>query len=243
METLRALGRSMEIYVEKPHAFGTDSVLLARFASPDAKEAAVDLGAGCGIIPLLWCLWGAPREIHAVELQASAVELIRKSATRNRLEEVLYVHRADLRALDGILPAGRFDLVTCNPPYGLSGSGRKSPVKERRVARHEEQCTFADTVRAAARLLRFGGRFCLCHRPARLPAVLVALTGAGLEPKVLRLCAHRPGKAPFLFLLSACKGGKPFLEVEPTLYIEDAEGNTTEEIRDIYGAYGREGAS
>ena len=39
------------LYVSKHHAFGTDALLLADFANAKKKDAYVDLGTGCGIIP------------------------------------------------------------------------------------------------------------------------------------------------------------------------------------------------
>lgn len=238
MKTLCALGESMEIYVSKQHTFGTDAVILSHFAAPKREEQTADLGTGCGIIPFLWCLAQPPAAIHAVDIQHAAVALVEKSAAHNAVNGFFHVYHADLKSLGGILPAGVFDLVTCNPPYGRANSERKSPERSRRVARHEEQCTIGEVALAAARLLRFGGRFCLCHRPERLPDVMEALRAAKLEPKVLRLCAQRPQGNPFLFLMSARKGGRPFLEVRPTLCIEDYNGQRTEEIKEIYGQYG-----
>ena len=45
---------------------------------------------------------------------------------------------------------------------------------ERRRTRHEqaESCTVQEVCRAAADLLQYGGRFCLCQRPERLTDVL-----------------------------------------------------------------------
>ncbi len=35
-----------------------DALLLAEFAAPKPREAACDLGCGCGIIPLMWFAGG-----------------------------------------------------------------------------------------------------------------------------------------------------------------------------------------
>ena len=58
-----------------------------------------------------------------------------------------------------------------------------------------------------------------------------------LEPKRLRLCQQRPGKAPFLFLLECRLGGKPGMTVEPVLLLEGPDGSPSQEIEDIYGDY------
>lgn len=89
-------------------------------------------------------------------------------------------------------------------------------------------------VAAAARLLKFGGRFCLCQRPERLCDVLTLLRQQGLEPKRVRFVQQRPGSAPWLFLCEGKKGAKPFLQVEAPLLIEGEDG-FSEELLKIYG--------
>ena len=79
--------------------------------------------------------------------------------------------------------------------------------------------TLADAVEAAARALRDGGRFVLCHRPDQLTEVLCTLRGARLEPKRLVFVKNRAGDAPWLLLVQAQKGRRPGLRVEPDLLL------------------------
>ena len=59
-----------------------------------------------------------------------------------------------------------------------------------------------------------------------------------LEPKELRLVQGKADKKPKLFLLKGKKGGKEgYLEVLPTLIIENEDGSFTEEMNEIYGCY------
>ncbi len=239
MQTARwePLTREGRVLVTKEHGFGTDTILLARFAAPRAGERAAELGAGCGAASLLWCLSSGEVRVDAVELQEKACGLLRRSVAENRLEERLAVHHADLRALEGVLDAGRCDLVACNPPYQPAGSGKASDDPARRMARHEETCTLREIAQAAGRLLRFGGRFCLCQRPERLCDVLLALREASLEPKRLRFVQQREGSAPNLFLAEGKKGARPGLQLLPNLIIEDRAGGYTREMEALYGSY------
>ena len=60
----------------------------------------------------------------------------------------------------------------------------------------------------------------------------------GIEPKRLRLVQQRKTKAPKLFLLEGRRGGKRgFLDVLPTLFIEDESGGFSDEMMQIYGDY------
>lgn len=234
------LGGGIRLWVTPAHKFGADAFLLADFASPRAGDRAADLGSGCGIVPALWFRGpeSAPREAVAVEIQEAACAQMARSLAEGNLPAGRFVPLcADLRELRGRLPAGGFDLVTCNPPYTGPGGGLLSADPAGRIARHETTCTLADVSAAARYLLRYGGRFCLCHRPERLADVICALREAGLEPKRLRLVQQRAGKAPFLFLLECRRGGKPGMEVGPVLLLEREDGSSTQEIEAIYGDY------
>ena len=51
---LEPLGSGVNIYVSKSYHFSTDTILLADFSMPKSGKKCVDLGTGCGTIPLIW---------------------------------------------------------------------------------------------------------------------------------------------------------------------------------------------
>lgn len=228
------LSDTIRVAVSPAHKFGTDAFLLAHFAAPRHKDAVCDLGAGCGIIPLI--LWRdfTPQAVTGVELQPQAVEQFARSVELSGLAGTITPVQGDLRALPGSLTPGSFDLVTCNPPYKAAGAGIPSELPQELAARHEVSCTIADVCKAASRLLRFGGRLCICNRPERLADCITAMKDAGIEPKRLRFVAKHADRAPWLFLLEGRKGGKPFMTVEPVLAVEDQNGFSPELLK-IYG--------
>lgn len=228
---LEPIGRGKRIYVTSVHGFGTDTVLLARFAKPMPHWRAADLCSGCGMIPLLWCCGASAFSADAFELVPGAAELARSSARRNGFHH-LRVFTQDIRRFPPEF-AGQYDLVTCNPPYRKEGAGRRSPVASRETARGETHCTLEDAVRAAAYLLAGKGRFCLCQRPARLAEVFAALASVHLEPKRMRLVQRRTGDAPWLVLIEARKDAQSGLDAEPVLICEQ-NGGYSEEWQAIY---------
>lgn len=245
-ERWEPLGGGLMARVSREHRFGTDTILLSHFSRPKPMEKrAAELCAGCGALSLLW-FRDAPADLQvdAVEIQEEACALMHCSAERNGLEARYRPVPADLRFLKGVLEGNGYDLVACNPPYTPLGAGIANKSHALCTARHESQCTLADAAGAAARLLRPLGRLCLCQRPERLCTVMEACREAGLAPKRLRLVQQRPDKAPKLFLLEARKGGRPGgLVVEPTLYLEDGQGNYSKEMLDVYGDYARKEGS
>ncbi|GHU81898.1 SAM-dependent methyltransferase [Clostridia bacterium] len=237
-EHFEPLGNGVEVIVSAEHHFFTDTILLAHFANPKKSEKAVDLGSGCGTIPLLWSRKNTPQHTYAVEIQANGADMINRSVIHNNLQEKITVLNEDMRKLKGKLPFGTFDLVVCNPPYKPVGTGFVNKNTVHTVIRHEFECTVADAVKAAADLLRFGGRFCLCLRPERLTDVITAFRNNNVEPKKLRFVQQRTNKEPKLFLIEGKYGGKKGgLTVLPNLMIENEAGEFSEEMLSVYGDY------
>ncbi len=230
------LGDGLYLATETDYRFGTDAVILSHFARPrKSGEAVCELGTGCGVIPFLLLQKPfVPQKVLGVDIQEDAIRLCGLSAEKNKREEVSFLC-ADWRDPAKIAPRGSFDRVICNPPYFSADSGRQSDAPARRIARHEQADTMSSMTAAAAYLLKYGGRFCVCHRPQRLCDLVCALREQGLEPKRLQTVSQREDTAPFLLLVDAVKGGKAGVEVLPPIYL-DKEAV----IAEIYGAY-REG--
>lgn len=236
MVKLQYLGQKMKIYVSDIHRYGTDAVLLADFAMPKNGDKACDLGTGCGIIPLMWRLNGSKCDITAVDISADACELAQRSVSENGLGSIMVIN-GDLRDKETVGGSGIFDIISMNPPYKAAGDGVMSPDLQRRTARHEVDCTIEDVCSAASRLLRFGGRLCMCHRPERLCDIVCAMREAQIEPKRLRLVCQRRGGAPKLILIEGRRGAKSGIVHLPPLYIEADDGGVSDEIARIYGEY------
>ena len=232
---LQSLGGGIFVATSPEHSFGTDAFLLARFADVrKADRLLIDLGTGCGIIPMLWAGAGGDlRKIYGLELQPKGIEQFRESLQASGVLEGVVPVQGDLRALPEGLPLGEFDLVSCNPPYQAAGTGILSGSMPDRLARHETECTIRDVCAAAKRLLRFGGRLCVCQRPERLTDVMAAMRESGIEPKRLRFVAKETGRAPWLFLLEGKRGAHAALRVEPQLELY-AGGKYTAEMKQIY---------
>ena len=239
---LEPLGRGVEVFVSDAHHFTTDTILLADFACVKKGERVVELGTGCGAIPLLMIREGSPEYIRAIDIQPEAVEQLKLSIERNTDKGIARASLiqpilGDIKDIKSLCPAGEADLVVCNPPYKLTGSGIENPDASKKTARHEVDCSLDDVTSAAKWLLRFGGRFVMCQRPERLTDVLTSLREHDMEPKRLRFVQGRTEKAPKLFLVEAKRGARTgYMDVLPALIVEDENGFTPE-MNKIYGCY------
>ena len=231
--TFEKLGESCEICVTKEHTFGTDAFLLADFAKARHKDIVCDLGTGCGIIAVLMRLRYEPKQVYGVDIQPQAIEQFELTVSRSGLKET-YPLLMDLKALTNDAPLGRCDLVTCNPPYKAAKAGIESELSAHKIARHEILCNISDVCAAGNKLLKYGGRLCLCYRPERLAVVMCAMRDNDIEPKYLRFVSKSPSDAPWLFLIEGRKGGGSFMQVLPQLYIRGS-GGISPELAQIYG--------
>lgn len=213
---------------------GTDTFLLSSLPRLRPGLRVCDLGSGSGLLGLLLLQREPALTVTGVELREEAVRLAQRVSAQNGLTDNLAVLHGDLRKIRSLLPAGGFDLVVCNPPYYPPKAGKLPAAPEMRDARSETACTLEDVCRAAAWLLRWGGSFCLVHKPERLADLVCCLRNAGLEPKRLRAVCKSADSAPSLLLAEGRRGGRPGLAVEPPLILQTPNGQPTEELDNIY---------
>ena len=215
--------------------FGTDAVLLADFAAPRRHDRVCDLGTGTGIIPLLLYARENTISADAVEIQPDMADMAARSMAMNGLNEKIRVLPGDLRSIRTLLPHARYDLVTCNPPYGKAGGTLLNPDASKRLARHEESCAIEDVACAAAWLLQNGGRLCCVFPAARMIELSDAMRKYRMAPKRIRMVHSRVEKAAHLCLMEGMLDARPGLIIEPPLVIYDENNAYTQELRRIYG--------
>ena len=213
---------------------GTDTFLLSSLPRLKPGLRVMDLGCGTGLLGLLLLQRQSDLSVTGLDIQPAAIRLAETAAAENALEDRLTFRTTDLREVKALFPTGSFDLAVCNPPYYPPASGALSADEVRRTARAETDCTLEDVCRAASYLLRWGGSFCLVHKPERLTDLLCALRASGLEPKRLRFVCKTAESAPSLVLVEARRGGKPGLTIEAPLILQNSDGTPTPEVDAIY---------
>ncbi len=197
--------------------FGTDALLLAAYVRAEGTSRAVELGGGTGIISLLLATRKKLGHITCVEVQNDYAELIARNIHANGCDARVSSVCADIRDHTAYAP-GECDVVFSNPPYmRTNGAECKSDAKQ--IARHEVMGGIADFTAAAAKKLRWGGRFYCVWRPDRLSELLCAMSASGLEPKRMTFVQANPSSAPSMVLIEAKRGGQPGMWVTQPLII------------------------
>lgn len=237
-ESIEKFSEKIKVVVSKEHTFGTDTMLLADFSMPKKHETAVEIGTGCGAIPLYWLSMTEVKKIFAIDIQKKACLQLKKSIKISELSDKIEVINANIKDPIPQILTHSCDLVMCNPPYKEVGKGIINEKEEKLVARHEYECTIDDITKGASKFLNFWGRLCLCHRVERLCGVIESMKKNKIEPKKIRFVQQRKISSPKLFLIEGRKGANPGLIALPTLFIEDDVGGLSEEMKRIYKIYG-----
>jgi tRNA1(Val) A37 N6-methylase TrmN6 len=209
------------IQPEDSFRFSMDALLLAAFAPGEKVRRAVDLGTGCGVVVFALALRFPNLSCTGIDSAAALIEAARVNAHALGLDDRTDFAEGDVAdaSLSSRLGRGSYELVTANPPYRITGTGRRISSLMRRKALEAPQGVLVDFIRTAALLLRHHGRFACVFPSARLGDLVAVLRAVRLEPRRLRCVHPRPGAEAGLVLLEARKNAQPDLVIEAPLVL------------------------
>jgi tRNA1Val (adenine37-N6)-methyltransferase len=212
-------GSLQVIQKKRGYRFSADAVLLSQFIKIRKNERAIDLGTGCGILPLLLSQTTKALSLVGVEIQKGLAECAKKNVLLNHLEDRVSILHQDFRELKKIYPAGSFNVVFSNPPYRTYRTGRVNPCMEKAIARHEIKGTLEDLVSIASYLLPSKGRCYLIFPALRIVDLLVLLRAETLEPKRLQFVHPRIKERAKFILTESIKESGVELKLLPPLIL------------------------
>ena len=218
------------------YRFSIDAVVLAHYAAPCAGEKILDLGTGCGIIPLILAHRQPEITIYGVEVQAELAELAEFNARDNQLDDRITVFCTDMKLLKTDMTTGPVDLVVCNPPFRKQGSGRINPDNQRAIARHEIKVNLGDIIQTSRRMLRTAGRLVIIYTANRLTDILFHMRSGGIEPKFIRMLHSRENTEAILVLIEGVKGGRPGVKIASPLFIYSSGSDYTAEVESMFNS-------
>jgi tRNA1Val (adenine37-N6)-methyltransferase len=220
-------GKLQILQKKKGYRFSLDAILLSQFVRIRKNERVIDLGTGCGILPLLLSYGTKAHSFVGIEIQKGLAECARKNVVLNHLDGRISILRQDFRKLKGTFPPSSFDVVLSNPPYRSYRSGRINPSVEKAVARHEIKGTLEDLIAVASYLLPTKGRCYLIFPALRTADLFVALREGKLEPKRLQFVHPRiEEEAKFILTESVKTSGVELKIMNPLILHESDSGET-----------------
>lgn len=208
-------GRLKLIQSKDGYRFSIDAILLAEFVTIRQGDVVVDLGTGCGVIPLILLLTKLVGYAFGLEIQEELAGQAARNVLLNGFDDKMRVVLGDIK--NPPIAEESADVVICNPPYRQVKSGRINPDPRRAIARHEIMVSIDDILRAARSVLRKKGRLALIYSSVRLADILVRMRRFNLEPKKIQIIYPDLNSGAKLVLVEAILGGRPGLKISPPI--------------------------
>jgi len=214
------------------YRFSIDSIILSNFVVLKKKDRLLDIGSGCGIIPIYMSKKGYGNDMLGIEIQEELFGVSQKNILLNHAPNVKFIH-GDIKYMEKELKKTPFHVVVANPPYTKRHTGRKSNQTSRVMARYESQLELSTLVSIASTLLFKKGRFYTIYPSKRLGELIYTSKAYRLEPKRIRFVHPSMERPANLFLAEFIKEGGIEIKVEKPLYIYGND-NYTDELQTYY---------
>lgn len=154
---------------------GTDAVLLGRWVETFPDDAVLDIGTGCGILPLMLAQKGVAMA-DAVDLDAQSVAEAQENFHASQWRDRLRAYCTDVKSYQ---PDCRYDLIVSNPPFFINSF--KCDAARKNMARHtDNSLSFADLCKVSRDLLKPQGRLALVLPMTESAAFLKEAESQGL---------------------------------------------------------------
>ena len=133
---------------------GTDAILLGRWTEVKPTDVVLDIGTGCGLLPLMLSQKGVA-QVDAVDIDKASVEEASVNFESSQWHGHLKVYCADIVDFQ---TDKKYDLIVSNPPFFSRFSKCDSERKSR--ARHTDMTLSREALcQAVCRLMNPNGRF------------------------------------------------------------------------------------
>ena len=135
---------------------GTDAILLGRWTEVKPADVVLDIGTGCGLLPLMLSQKGVSH-VDAVDIDKASIEEATINFEASQWHEHLKAYCTDIVEFK---TDKQYDLIISNPPFFNRFSKCDSERKSR--ARHNDAgLSYATICREVVRLMKPEGRFAL----------------------------------------------------------------------------------
>ena len=133
---------------------GTDAILLGRWTEVKPTDVVLDIGTGCGLLPLMLSQKGVAH-VDAVDIDKASIEEATVNFDASQWRDHLQAYCIDIVDFK---TDKKYDLIVSNPPFFNRFSKCDSERKSR--ARHNDAgLSYATLCREVCRLMQPEGRF------------------------------------------------------------------------------------
>ena len=211
---------------------GTDAILLGRWVEVRPEDVVLDIGTGCGLLPLMLSQKGVA-QVDAVDIDKASVEEATINFEASQWREQLKAYCVDIVDFQ---TDKKYNLIISNPPFFNRFS--KCDLERKSRARHNDAgLSYATICREVCRLMKPEGRLALVL-PFDVSSVFLNIAEQfGLYLHKRMTIIPIAGKEPNRINLEL-GFGKQEKELEETFVIRDAYKHFTaqynEFLKDFY---------
>ncbi len=234
---IHVLNRSLSL-LQAPEGFRTsmDSVMLAAACPIKPEQTVLDLGCGVGSAGLCVLKRVPQTQLTGIDIQNDHIELSRKNAINNNMEERTSFLCADIR---NDLEIATFDHIICNPPYKRAGAHKHSPSpsKAQAMGHLEDSSNLQSWITRAWHHIKGQGSLTIVHEAEQADSIIHALYSengrrrfGAVEIIPLYPKADTPAKR---VLIRAYKHKKAGTTIHPGIIMHEADGSYTKKANDI----------
>lgn len=194
-------------------------MLCSQVRPVSSNDRILDVGCGCGIIPVILGYCFPQTCITGVEIQTELAEIAQKNIINNKLEQTVSIINEDIKHITLESANQPFDLILSNPPYKKRDTGRVNPNLQKAIARHEIAMDLKTLAVKAGALLRHKGRFMMIFPSERLPDIEQAVEATAIYPEWIRYIHTGQKKAPKRVIFSGRKDISAPRRFLPPIYL------------------------
>ena len=210
---------------------GTDAILLGRWVEVKPADVVLDIGTGCGLLPLMLSQKGVAH-VDAVDIDKDSIEEATVNFEASQWRDHLKAYCMDIVDFRS---EKKYDLIVSNPPFFNRFSKCDSERKSR--ARHNDAgLSYAILCREVCRLMKPEGRLSVVLPFDVMQEFLKTAEGFGLYLHKRMTIIPIAGKEPNRVNLEL-GFGKPENVREETFIIRDADNRFTAQYNEFLKDY------
>ncbi len=219
---------------EKGYRFSIDPFILAAHVKGTRNQKVIDIGCGCGIIPLILSLKSSDLIITGVEIQKELYVCAKNNIITNKLENSINIIHGDIKNIHTSDTNGKADIIVSNPPYKKKGSGRLNPDSQKAIARHEITLDIDMLFKCSKKLLKEKGKLYIIFPAQRLSDLFSAMERYAFSPEFIRFVHTKKDSIAKRVILCAGKNSNKPCETHPPFHIYEAENRFSEEYLSLF---------
>ncbi|HCY85313.1 MAG TPA: SAM-dependent methyltransferase [Desulfobacteraceae bacterium] len=225
------------LHIHQPksgYRYAVDPIILSAQVSPQPGSHILDIGCGCGIMPLIIGHRFPRTTITGVELQKTLADLAARNCRENKLAGQIRIINRDILELSPDDFPTPIDMIISNPPFKKTLTGRLNPNPQKALARHEIALTVDQLFSQAHTLLSNAGRLMIIFPSDRLADLFSAAKKTDMTPEWIRFVHPVAEKEAKRVVLSAAKNTQASCRVLPPLTLYSKQNSPTQAYKDLF---------